>query len=248
MRKEPYEELCITADDGKKLYAEYYDRGGDKTAIMVHGYRSNPLNNFSYIGGKLLDKGFNLLFVHHRSHGKSEGNFIGMGQREYKDVLKWLDLIAAKDSVKQIMLYGTSMGAATVGYTSDKISSDKVKLLVMDCGYTSYWDQLSFLINASRIKIFFAGIWPFFFWGRITGVRLKRSNTDCIKKTKIPMCFIHGEKDIAVPLSHTVKNYEACPTEKRLITVPDAGHTTALLVGGEEKTDEFLSFLDACFK
>ena len=72
MRREPCEELYITAYDGKKLYAEYYDRGYDKTAIMVHGYRSNPLNNFSYIGGKLLERGYNLLFIHHRAHGKSD--------------------------------------------------------------------------------------------------------------------------------------------------------------------------------
>ncbi len=246
MRREKCEELCITSDDGKKLYAEYYDRGSDKTAVMIHGYRSNPLNNFSYIGGILLDRGYNLLFIHHRSHGKSEGRFIGMGQIEYKDALKWIDLISAKDSVKKIIVYGTSMGAATVGYLSDKVKCDKVKLLVMDCGFTSFFDQLSYLIKLSKINVLFAGLPPFFLLGRLTGVRMKRSTTDCIRKAKVPMCFIHGEKDIAVPIKHTLINYEACPTEKRLITVPDAGHTTSLLVGGEEKTNEFLSFLDDC--
>lgn len=246
MRHEECDEICITSYDGKKLYADYYDRGYDKTAIMVHGYRSNPLNNFSYIGGKLLDRGYNLLFIHHRAHGKSEGNFISMGQREYRDVLQWVELIASKESVKKIIIYGTSMGAATVGYASDKIKTDKVKLLVMDCGFTSYYDQLSYLIKSSRQSILLAGIFTFFVLGRMTGVRLKRSVTSCIKNTKIPMCFIHGKSDTAVPIGHTLKNYEACPTEKLLITVPNAGHTTSLLVGGEEKTGEFLAFLDAC--
>ena len=246
MRAEKCEELCITAYDGKKLYAEYYDRGYDKTAIMVHGYRSNPLNNFSYIGGKLLERGYNLLFIHHRAHGKSEGSFIGMGQHEYKDVLQWIDLIAAKESVKEIIVYGTSMGAATVGYASDKIKSDKVKMLTLDCGFTSYYDQLSYLIKSGHASILFVGIFPFFLWGRITGVRMKHSVTSCIKNAKIPMCFIHGESDTSVPIEYTLKNFEACPTEKCLITVPNAGHTTSLLVGGEEKTNEFLSFLDAC--
>ena len=246
MREEKCEELCITSYDGKKLYAEYYDRGYDKTAVMVHGYRSNPLNNFSYIGGKLLDRGYNLLFIHHRAHGKSDGNFISMGQREYKDLLQWIDLIAAKESVKKIIVYGTSMGATTVGYASDKIRTDKVKMLALDCGFTSYFDQLSYLIKSSRASILLAGIFPFFFWGWITGVRMKRSSTSCIKKSAIPMCFIHGESDISVPIAHTVKNYEACPAKKLLITVPNAGHTTSLLMGGKEKTEEFLSFLDTC--
>lgn len=246
MRHEECDELCITSYDGKKLYADYYDRGYDKTAVMVHGYRSNPLNNFSYIGGKLLDRGYNLLFIHHRAHGKSEGNFIGMGQHEYKDVLQWVELIASKDSVKEIIVYGTSMGAATVGYASDKIKTDKVKMLALDCGFTSYYEQLGYLIKSGPVPILFAGIFPFFLWGRITGVRMKRSVADCIRNATVPMCFIHGESDTSVPIGHTIKNYEACPTEKLLITVPDAGHTTALLVGGEEKTGEFLSFLDAC--
>ena len=246
MRQEKCDELCITSYDGKKLYADYYDRGYDKTAVMVHGYRSNPLNNFSYIGGKLLNAGYNLLFIHHRAHGKSDGKFISMGQREYKDVLQWVDLIASKESVKEIIVYGTSMGAATVGYTSDKIKTDKVKMLAMDCGFISYCDQLSYLIKSGHAPIFLIGIIPFFLLGWITGVRLKRSVTSCIRNTTIPMCFIHGESDTSVPIEHTLINYEACPTEKLLITVPHAGHTTALLVGGEEKTDEFLSFLSAC--
>ena len=177
MRQEKCDELCITSYDGKKLYADYYDRGYDKTAIMVHGYRSNALNNFSYIGGKLLDRGYNLLFIHHRAHGKSEGKLIKMGQSEYKDVLQWIDLIASKQTVKEIIVYGTSMGSATVGYASDKIKSDKVKMLVLDCGFTSFYDQLSYLIKSGHAHLLFIGLFPFFFWGRITGVRLKRSVT-----------------------------------------------------------------------
>lgn len=246
MRGEESEELCITSYDGKKLYADYYDRGYDKTAIMVHGYRSNAFNNFSYIGGKLLDRGYNLLFIHHRSHGKSEGKFIGMGQREYKDLLKWVELIASKESVKKIIIYGTSMGAATVGYASDKIKTDKVKMLVLDCGFTSYYDQMSYLIKSGHAHVLLGGVFPFFFWGWMTGVRMTRSVTKCIKNTTIPTCFIHGESDTSVPIEHTLKNYEACPTEKLLITVPNAGHTTSLLVGGEPKTEEFTAFLDAC--
>ena len=248
MRHEAHDELCITSYDGKKLYADYYDRGYDRTAVMVHGYRSNPLNNFSYIGVELLERGYNVLFIHQRSHGKSEGNFISMGQREYRDVLQWVELIASNESINEIIVYGTSMGAATVGYASDKIKSDKVKLLVLDCGFTSYYDQLSYLIRSGRARFLFVGIPPFFLWGRLTGVRLKRSVTSCIKSATIPMCFIHGESDTSVPIAHTLENFEACPTEKRLITVPKAGHTTSLLVGGEEKTEEFFSFLDACAK
>lgn len=246
MRHEKFDELCITSHDGKKLYAEYYDRGYAKTAVMIHGYRSNSLNNFSYIGGKLLDRGYNLLFIHHRAHGKSEGNFIGMGQREYRDLLQWIELIASKETVEEIIVYGTSMGASTVGYASDKIKTDKVKMLVMDCGFTSYYDLLSYLIKAKRASLLFAGIFPFFLWGRIMGVRLKSSVASCLKNTTVPVCFIHGENDVAVPVEHTLVNYGACPTKKLLITVPKAGHTTSLLVGGEEKTEEFLSFLDAC--
>ena len=48
-----------------------------------------------------------------------------------------------------------------------------------------------------------------------------------VKKAKVPMLFIHGEKDNFVRTEMVYPLYEACPTEKRLLVVEGAGHGSA---------------------
>lgn len=37
------------------------------------------------------NKGFNILSVDNRCHGKSEGKYLGMGYLDHFDILKWID-------------------------------------------------------------------------------------------------------------------------------------------------------------
>ncbi len=47
-----------------------------------------------------------------------------------------------------------------------------------------------------------------------------------VKQLHIPVCFIHGKTDEAVPYQNADLLYENCPSfEKRRIIVPNAGHT-----------------------
>ena len=55
MAKKEYEEVTLDSFDGYKLKANYYNNNSNKTAILIHGYKATPLNNFSTIGLYLLD-------------------------------------------------------------------------------------------------------------------------------------------------------------------------------------------------
>lgn len=46
------------------------------------------------------------------AHGNSEGQYIGMGWLDRKDMLKWIDYVISLDKNAQIALYGESMGGA----------------------------------------------------------------------------------------------------------------------------------------
>ena len=48
-----------------------------------------------------------------------------------------------------------------------------------------------------------------------------------MKRNKIPVLFIHGDKDDYVPMWMTIKNYEACAAQKELYIVQGAGHALA---------------------
>ena len=47
---------------------------------------------------------------------------------------------------------------------------------------------------------------------------------EAVKNCKVPVFFIHGEADDYVPCEMSRRNYEACASRKKLMTVPSAAH------------------------
>ena len=78
-----------------------------------------------------------------RACGESEGDYVGMGWLDRKDVLQWIDYIIEQDPEAKIVVHGISMGAATTMMTAGESTPDNVKAFVEDCGYTSVWDIFS---------------------------------------------------------------------------------------------------------
>ena len=60
------------------------------------------------------------------------------------------------------------------------------------------------------------------------------------------MLFLHGEADSFVPLSMTEENFAACRAEKRLYTVPGAGHAQSFGVDPEGCKRALREFLERC--
>ena len=241
----PYEEVSVTADDGVKLAADYYDFGNKKTAILMHGFHSHPLKNLSVLALDLKEKGYNLLFPYERAHGKSGGKYITYGWLEQYDLLKWIEYVDADTSAESILIYGVSMGGTTVALASDKIDCDKVKALVIDCAFTSIESLLNNLVTTKNLpdKLFMPGMKR----------RIKhRANltltqfdaSESIRHDKFPTLFVYGEKDVVVRSDDFDKIYEACPAKKMLLSVPDSGHAVALVDGGEAVLERFYTFIN----
>ena len=112
-----------------------------KTAIIFHGFNAEVYTNLSAHGAFLMKSGFNVLFVTHRSHGKSEGRWSTIGLREQNDVLSWVKW-AENRGAAQILLYGVSMGGFTVAGASDRLEGTKVRSMVIDSGFYSVYEQM----------------------------------------------------------------------------------------------------------
>ena len=71
--------VYISSFDHLKLAGyQFLNPGSDKWVIIVHGYQSEA--KYVYQNGKeFYDRGFNVLIVDCRGHGRSEGDYIGMG-------------------------------------------------------------------------------------------------------------------------------------------------------------------------
>ena len=191
------------------------------------------------------EKGFNILTPDMRSHGESEGKLIGMGWLDKEDVKLWIDYVLNIDPEAEIVLHGVSMGGATVMMTSGEDLPDNVKAIIDDCGYTSVWDEFTdeakYLFNVSQFPILYTA-------SAISKFRAgysfqEASALEQVKKTKIPILFIHGSEDNFVNTNMVYSLYEACPTRKDLLVVEGAGHGQALYLDPDTYFDKVFGFI-----
>ena len=131
----PYEEVSIESFDGLTLFGRYYHvKDGAPLDIGFHGYRSSALTDFA--GGSELSfsMGHNLLLIDERAHGRSEGRTITFGIQERWDVERWARFAVERFGADvQIILYGVSMGAATVLMAAGLDLPENVKGIIADC-------------------------------------------------------------------------------------------------------------------
>ena len=143
-----YTDETLTSFDNLNLHAYKVLNQNDsnKWVITVHGYTSEGINMSSY-AKNYYDIGYNVLIPDLRSHGLSEGDYIGMGWDDRLDIIDWINTILEYNPNAEIVLHGVSMGAATVSMVSGEDLPSNVKAIVADCGYTSVWDEFAYQLD-----------------------------------------------------------------------------------------------------
>ena len=247
LQKLPKEPVALYSFDGLRLYGEWYDGGFSKTVIFCHGYGGTPYHQFSPQALALYKAGFNLLFPIQRAHNESEGKHTTLGIFESKDLLLWIEWAKKQPECKEILLYGISMGCSAIEYASDALDHDTIRGMILDCGFTSPWDQLSFDAKKHHLpaKVFLPLI--AFYAKRWIGIDLRKDTREFLPKAAVPALFCHGTADRTVPLSQGLKNYEACASEKEKYIVEGAGHTLCYLYGGKEAAFQLDQFIQKYF-
>ena len=244
----PYYKVSIDSNDGFKLYGKYYKNGDSKkTVIFFHGYHADPLNNVNTPGLKLLNDGYNLLVITQRAHGDSEGKYITFGVKEKEDAILWVDFVNKTYNPDSIVLYGVSMGCATVEMVSNKMPSN-VKALILDCGFTGAYEEVYYSIKRKSKMPIHLTIKLLNLLCMMHGFDLEKSYAlNALKETTIPALFIHGKNDEMVPLSMGNDNYLACNSVKEQILI-DAGHAVSIYVGFDEISNKLDNFLNKYVK
>ena len=176
----------------------------------------------------------------------SEGDYIGMGWPDRRDMLQWIDWIIRRDSEARIVLHGISMGGATVMMTAGEDLPGQVKAVVEDCGYTSVWDiftdELDYLFHLPAFPLLNIA-------SGLSSLRAgysfsEASSLNQIAKAQVPVLFIHGSEDNFVHTDMVYRLYDACPTEKQLMVVEGAGHGNSFNHMPDKYFETVFSFLD----
>ena len=242
-----YIDTYITSSDNLKLHAYEVknENKTDKWAIVVHGYTSEG-KLLSSKAKHLYNMGYNVLVPDLRSHGTSEGNYIGMGWHDRLDIIDWINYIVKNNPKSEIALHGTSMGSATVLMVSGEKLPSNVKAIVADCGYTSVYDEFSYQLK----QLFNLPAFPIMnFSDVVTHIRAGYCLNDAsainqVKKSTTPILYIHGDKDAFVPYYMMDELYNATNSEKEKLTIEGGEHANSDLVNPKLYWSTVNSFLE----
>lgn len=231
IKEQPLERIEIEAKDGLTLRGHFLPSPvpSDRIVILVHGYGGvgTDLAGFAYLYHQV---GFHVMMPDNRGHGMSDGHYIGFGWHDREDCLSWSNyLIERIGQDAKLFLHGVSMGGATVLMTSGEQLPPQIKGIISDCAYTSVNAVLAYQMKRMyRLPHFpFLGMTSVLTKLKAGYTFREASALKQVKKAQVPILFIHGGADTFVPTDMVYELYEACPTEKELVVIPNAAHAMA---------------------
>lgn len=245
MEETPYENVSIVSLDGCRLYGKLYHlREKAPLIVFFHGYHGMAAWDGYGFYKICKDHGLNILMVDERTHGKSEGSAITFGIKERFDCKLWAEYAAKRfGEDTDIFLAGVSMGAASVMMACELGLAANVKGVVADCGYS----EPSAIIKETIHKLNFP-VKPVYFLIKL-GARLfghfdleEASPLNAVKKSEIPILFIHGKQDSVVPLLMNEKLYESCLGKKERVLIEKADHANSALTDYETYEKAVMKF------
>ena len=230
VNKTPHQDIYMISRDGFCMHGMLFDNGSDNWVIAVHGYDSELTGMVRY-AQKFMEAGYSVFMPDLRGFGISGDNSTTMGHLERYDLSDWINKLINECGAKNIVLFGVSMGAATVMLTAGEKLPENVRAVIEDCGYSSVREEFEYNIR----HIVHLPPYPVL-WICDLIIRYKKgwsilNDADCmaaVNRTELPMLFIHGANDTFVPFSMLDKLYRSCPRkDKKKLVIPGAEHTEA---------------------
>jgi hypothetical protein len=222
-----------------KLIGYYLPTEYPVTVIILHGWQDESLSMMSDAVA-YYNKGYSVFVPDLRSHGKSEGRYIGMGVNDRKDIIAWinhLDSISKTETV--YVLDGFSMGGATVlALSGDPDLPSSVKVIISDEAYTSIREFLIFRLNIRPLFIRRCIIWSMELLCRmLVGYTFSEYTPFLqVERSITPTLFIHGAKDDFVPVEMSERLFDNCSAEKEYWVFKGATHG----ITAEEDMDQYV--------
>ena len=221
-------EVEITSRDGLRLVGHWYPCENAKRIIVaMHGWRSAWYMDFGMIADFWHNEGCSILFAEQRGQNKSEGEYMTFGYMERYDCLDWVNFVNERTESKfPVYLAGVSLGASTVLMTAGLDLPENVKGVIADCGFSSAYGIWSHVVKVNmKLSYGLRGKVIDAYCKKHIGATSKEISTvEAMKKTKLPILFIHGSDDTFVPVDMSYENYKACAAPKYLLVVPGAIH------------------------
>ena len=240
-RQQGIEHVEILSEDGYRLRGVLMQASGDaaeagqksadphRWVVLLHGYTGSKEMMYGYAYW-YWTHGYSVLAPDFRCQGESEGDYIGLGATDSKDLEGWIDLILEREPEAEIVLHGLSMGASTaLLYCGQENVPDNIKAVISDCAFTDAYSMFKEKIGSWFHLPAFPVVDSAELMIRLrAGYDLKETSPlKAVSASSVPTLFIHGEEDRMIPVSMCRELYDAAACEKEIMIVEGAGHAQA---------------------
>ena len=218
------EGVIITTKDGIKLKGWYVktNTAAKGTVVMFHGHGSKKSAVSDEAAGFRL-MGYNTFQIDFRAHGSSGGNTTTIGYYESEDVKLAYDFIKNKGE-KNIILWGISMGAATITKAMNDYPLQPAKV-ILEMPFASIQQAAE-----GRIKMMGLPGEPLAtfitFWGGVENGfwAFNMKPSEFVKKITVPVLLQWGKNDQRVQQAETAAIFKNLAGKKQLVVYETAGH------------------------
>ncbi|MFN2269238.1 MAG: alpha/beta hydrolase [Anaerolineae bacterium] len=241
-----FEDVSFQSRDGLTLRGWFIPANPAKPAVIFcHGHAGSMDPDVAYVPW-FHAAGFSVLMFDFRAHGRSEGNRVSLGYFERQDLLGAVDYLQGR-GIMEVGVMGFSMGGA-VGITT-AAQCESIRATVSDGGFAHlesavvgwglgrgapHWLALSL----ARLIITVAG-WRL-------GVRLTEADPLRWVTHIAPraVLFVHGDRDIFVPVADVEALYARAGEPKELWRVAEAEHRRVDRLRPEEYRKRVIDFFE----
>jgi pimeloyl-ACP methyl ester carboxylesterase len=202
------------------------------TVVFLHGTADNRAAGIG-VAEHFFAHGYDVIAYDSRAHGESGGDMCTYGFHEKQDLRRVLDRVDARP----IVVMGFSMGAAIALQAAAE--DPRIAAIVA----VSAFSDLRTIVHEHA---------PFFATRRSVTATLEAaeekakfrvddvSSIAAAARIRAPTLVIHGERDEQTPPDHARRIFAALRVPKRLILVPNGGHSYIVDAGVWREIDAWL--------
>jgi fermentation-respiration switch protein FrsA (DUF1100 family) len=244
--------INIDSSSGEhQIPADYITKNGDEdkdTVIMVHGLGGNRLSVYPQ-AEIFLENGYNVIAYDQRNSGENEAPYNTFGYLEKNDLKDYVTYL--KDNIsddKEIGVWGTSFGGATVGiYLGSTHANQNIDFSVLDSPVSNMRYMISREVKEVGISIL--ADYMMFLGDVFTKIKLGFSYEDVnvcdhIKNTNVPVLVIHSKADKVTPYFMGKDIYNSVKhNNKDMFSVGDSEHAKIHLEYPEKYESNIIKFI-----
>ena len=218
-----FTDVKLKTKDGLTLAAWFIRIPNAKgTIALFHGHGSEKSANLSQ-SDEFNELGYSTLLIDFRAHGQSEGNTCTIGYREAEDVKLAYDYLK-NNGEKNIILYGISLGAATVTKAVADYDLTPGKI-ILEMPFASLPQTVEGKMRMAGLPAEPFGALLTFWGGAINGFwAFDMKPKEFVKKIKCPVLLQWGKKDKGVTETEINELFNNISSPKKLVVYENSGH------------------------